>query len=320
MCRRPIGMAAIVVTRAPTRIDLGGGWTDVPPYSDREGGFVCNIAINRYAMATIGPGESGASDDHLVNALVRRLELESAAVSLESDFPVSAGLGGSSSATAAILVAAAELRGVKWAPAEIAEAGRLFEVEDLGIAGGRQDHYAATFGGALALKFGNGIEVRRIPFDARRAAEFGSRCVLIYTGESRISGDTIAAVLGAYESGEARVVDALARMRALAMLMATALEHGDFDSVGDLLGEHWRFQRDLHPSIPTARIDKIVSKAKEAGALGAKAMGASGGGCVLIIAPDGGAERVRRAVAPFGKVLDFGLDMDGVTVLKKRGE
>jgi D-glycero-alpha-D-manno-heptose-7-phosphate kinase len=307
----------MVVTRAPTRIDLGGGWTDVPPYCDREGGFVCNIAINRYATATIGPGTSGDSDDALVDAIVRRLELETASVSLTSDFPVSAGLGGSSSATAALLVAAAELRGVKWQPAEIAEAGRLFEVEDLGISGGRQDHYAATFGGALALTFGNGIEVRRIPLDAERGAEFAARCVLIYTGESRISGDTITAVLNAYKAGEKRVVNALARMRELAQLMAGALERGAFDDVGRLVGEHWQFQRALHPSIPTARIDKIIERAAKAGALGAKAMGASGGGCVLIIAPESGTDAIRSAIAPFGRMLDFGLDMNGVSVLQR---
>ena len=311
-------MSATVVTRAPTRIDLGGGWTDVPPYCDREGGFVCNVAINRYATATIGPGESRGAEDPLVRAMVRRLELETAAVSLTSDFPVSAGLGGSSSATAALLVATAELRGVKWERAEIAEAGRLFEVEEMGIAGGRQDHYAATFGGALALTFGGGIEVRRLALDARRGAEFAGRCVLIYTGESRVSGDTITAVLNAYEAGERRVVGALARMRDLARLMASALERADFDDVGRLMGEHWQFQRELHPSIPTARIDKIVSRAVGAGALGAKAMGASGGGCVLIIAPESGAERVRKAVAPFGQMVDFGMDMDGVTVLQRR--
>jgi D-glycero-alpha-D-manno-heptose-7-phosphate kinase len=310
----------MVVTRAPTRIDLGGGWTDVPPYCDREGGFVCNIAINRYATATIGVGETHESEDGLVHAMVRRLELETAAVSLTSDFPVSAGLGGSSSATAALLVATAELRGVKWNRAEIAEAGRLFEVEELGIAGGRQDHYAATFGGALALSFGSGIEVRRLSLNAQAGADFVKRCVLIYTGESRISGDTITAVLGAYKAGEKRVVNALARMRELAKLMAGALERAEFDEVGRLMGEHWQHQRALHPSIPTARIDKIIERASGAGALGAKAMGASGGGCVLIIAPDSGAERIRAAIAPFGRMLDFGLDMDGVTVMQKRDQ
>jgi D-glycero-alpha-D-manno-heptose-7-phosphate kinase len=160
--------------------------------------------------------------------------------------------------------------------------------------------------------------VRRLPLDAQQGAEFAARCVLIYTGESRISGDTINAVLDAYKAGEQRVVNALARMRDLARLMAAALERADFDDVGRLLGEHWQFQRDLHPSIPTPRIDKIISRALGAGALGAKAMGASGGGCVLIIAPASGADRVREAVAPFGKMIDFGLDMDGVTVVQGR--
>jgi D-glycero-alpha-D-manno-heptose-7-phosphate kinase len=142
--------------------------------------------------------------------------------------------------------------------------------------------------------------------------------VLIYTGESRMSGDTITAVLGAYQSGEKRVVNALARMRALAQHMAAALERGNLDDVGRLLAEHWQFQRELHPSIPTARIDKIVERATRAGALGAKAMGASGGGCVLIIAPESGVEAIRKAVAPFGKMLEFDVDMDGVTILQKR--
>lgn len=314
----------MVVTRAPTRIDLGGGWTDVPPYADREGGFVCNVAINRYATVTLREhsGSPVESSDALVRAVMRRAELERESATLESDFPVAAGLGGSSAASAALIVAAAEWRGRSWNRRDVAEEGRRIEVEDMGIAGGRQDHYAATFGGALALTFGAraAVEVHRIAMDVQRAADFVARCVLVYTGQSRISGDTITAVLGAYESGDQRVVTALAQMRDIARQMAAALEHGDFDSVGGLLGEHWRFQRELHPSIPTPLIDGIIAKAAGAGALGAKAMGASGGGCVLVIAPAAGAERVRHALAPLGRMIDFGLDMDGVTVVQRRAE
>jgi D-glycero-alpha-D-manno-heptose-7-phosphate kinase len=96
--------------------------------------------------------------------------------------------------------------------------------------------------------------------------------------------------------------------------MARVLESGALDALGELLNEHWRYQRSLHPSIPTARIDEIVARARDAGALGAKAMGASGGGCVLIIARPADAGRVRAAIGALGEIVDFGIDEDGVTV------
>lgn len=331
-----------VVARAPTRIDLGGGWTDVPPYCDREGGFVCNIAITRYATSRLQPLRVPSSppasrvpgarqdffvstshesrvaevDAPLVRAALRRSRLEDVALSLENDFPMGAGLGGSSAASAAVLGALAEWRGERWQPAAIAEEGRRIEVEELGVAGGRQDHYAATHGGALALTFTNSVAVRRIPLAAAAKQELIARATLIYTGESRISGDTITAVLGAYEAGESRVLRALRRMRELAIDMASALERFDLDSIGELLHEHWQHQRLLHPSIPTARIDEIVARSRKDGALGAKAMGASGGGCVLVIARSNNAERVREAIRPLGEILQFGIDESGLTILK----
>lgn len=322
-----------VVARAPTRIDLGGGWTDVPPYCDREGGFVCNVAIARYAVASLTavprafPDASGAShadsapelavtDAPLVRAALKRTGVRDVHVELESQFPVAAGLGGSSAASAALLAALAEWQGRSWVRKEIAEEGRRIEVEELGIAGGRQDHYAATHGGALGLTFTHKVEVRRIPLSPKTSAELAARSILVYTGQSRISGDTITAVIGAYEAGEKRVVRALARMRELAQRMAAALANEDIDSVGELLSEHWERQRSLHPSIPTPRIDEVIARARRAGALGAKAMGASGGGCVLIITRSDNADSVRDAVNSLGNVLDFEVDETGLTVLR----
>jgi D-glycero-alpha-D-manno-heptose-7-phosphate kinase len=319
-----------VVARAPTRIDLGGGWTDVPPYCDREGGFVCNIAITRYATATVTAmrDEVGVSRNNaslvnngrtpMVDAALRRKRIRDAGVALENDFPFGAGLGGSSAASAAVLGALCQWRGDQWTPAEIAEEGRRIEVEELGIAGGRQDHYAATHGGALALTFTTGVAVRRIPMSASIRAELPARATLIYTGESRISGDTITAVLDAYQAGEPRVLLALRRMREVAVEMARALEQGDLDAVGELLGEHWSRQRSLHPSIPTPRIDEIVARSLQVGALGAKAMGASGGGCVLVLARASNAESVRDALRAFGEVIAFDLDESGLTIVKGR--
>lgn len=162
-----------VRVRAPTRIDLGGGWTDVPPYADHEGGFVCNVAIDRYATATIvagrEPAPASGADSPLIRAALKRAGLTGVHASIQSDFPVSAGLGGSSAASAALLGAIAAWRGEPWERRAIAEAGRRIEVEELGIAGGRQDHYAATHGGALALTFSQTVQVRRLAVSGARA-------------------------------------------------------------------------------------------------------------------------------------------------------
>ena len=202
-----------------------------------------------------------------------------------------------------------------WDPLEIAEEGRRIEVEELGVPGGRQDHYAATHGGALALAFTDRVRVERLAITEATKRELVSRATLVYTGESRISGDTITAVLSAYQAKEAHVLRALKRMRELAVEMATALKLGDIDALGGLVGEHWEHQRSLHPSIPTPHIDEIVARSRAAGALGTKAMGASGGGCVLVIARPGGSRDVREAVRPLGQILDFDIDESGLTVL-----
>jgi D-glycero-alpha-D-manno-heptose-7-phosphate kinase len=287
--------ARTVKVRAPTRIDLGGGWTDVPPYCDDEGGFVCNLAIDRYATATLGASADASAHSSaagpLIRAALRRAGLVGVDVSLESDFPLGAGLGGSSAASAALLGAIAAWRDESWDHREIAEEGRRIEVEELGIAGGRQDHYAATHGGALALRFSSTVEVRRIALSAATRSKFERRAFLVYTGESRISGGNITEVLRAYGRREPRVVIALARMRALAEEICGCLEDGDLDSVGALVGEHWSHQRTLHPAIPTPLIDEIVSRAYANGALGSKA---------------------RAAIAPLGTIVPFRLDTEGL--------
>jgi D-glycero-alpha-D-manno-heptose-7-phosphate kinase len=308
-----------VIARAPTRIDLGGGWTDVPPYCDREGGFVCSIAISRYAIARIidGPETPVSMENPIVRAAVKRTGAAGTAIQLQNDFPVGAGLGGSSSASAAVLGGLAAWNGRDIDRVAIAEEGRRIEVEDLGIAGGRQDHYAATHGGALGLTFTSAVRVQRLALPASTRRELVASCSLIYTGESRVSAETITAVLGAYEAGEPRVLHALRSMRELAIDMADALAAGDLHALGELVGEHWDHQRSLHPSIPTQRIDDIVATARRAGALGAKAMGASGGGCVLVLSRAGKTDEVRHALRGFGELVDFDIDDAGLTVNRK---
>ena len=287
----------------------------MPPYCEREGGFVCNVAIDRYATVSLTDDRAPSDQTPLVLAAMKRAGVQ-ASVALRNDFPVGSGLGGSSAASAALFSALAEWRGMTWDRSELAELGRRVEVEDLGIAGGRQDHYAATFGGALALTFTSETTVRRLRLSDAARDELTARCLLIYTGESRISGETITAVLGAYERGDRGVTRALARMKELARSMAKSLERGDIDAVGEAVGEHWIHQRSLHPSIPTARIDEIVARARANGAVGAKALGASGGGSVLVIGRPERMAALDAALRGLGETMRFGLDTDGVAIVE----
>jgi D-glycero-alpha-D-manno-heptose-7-phosphate kinase len=290
----------------------------VPPYADVEGGVVCAVAIARYATAELtdaaGPVPHGEAEEPLVRAALARTQPADAKprVRLHSDFPMGAGLGGSSAASAALLGALDTWCGIPIDRAAIAERGRRIEVEDLAVPGGRQDHYCATFGGLLALAFGAAVQVRRLALPPALRESLERRCVLVYSGQSRISGDTITGVLEGYRRGDARVTFALARMRELARQMIAALDQGDVDALALLVGEHWTHQRALHPGIPTPAIDAIIECAGRAGGLGAKATGASGGGCVVAIARDGHETDLRRALGAFGELVPFTLDETGL--------
>lgn len=311
-----------VTVRAPTRLDFGGGWTDVPPYSLEQGGRVCSVAIARYATVQLSdaqasdPSSEHALDSALARAALGRNALTHCRAFIHSDFPMGAGLGGSSAAGVALAAAIRVWRGQPLDDRDaIAEESRATEAEELGIPGGRQDHYAAAWGGALDLAFGERTGVTRIDLSPATRTALESRCVVVYTGESRISGDTITAVMNAYAARELRVMGALQRMKELAGEMAAALALGDIDTLAAAVGEHWIHQRSLDPAIPTPLIDRLLLAARDAGAIGGKALGASGGGCVLAIAAEDRTDDVRRAMAALGEPLEFRCDEEGVRVL-----
>lgn len=315
---------AVLVARAPTRLDFGGGWTDVPPYSEERGGCVCNVAIELHAVATVQaaerdtePEQRANPDNALAAAAIRRAGMPNVQVRVDAEYPLQAGLGGSSAAGVAVLGALAAWRGEDIGLADLAEESRRLEVEDLGIAGGRQDHYAAAMGGALGLWFDGGVNTRRIPLSEKLVEALNRRCVVAYTGQSRISGTTITAVVDAYRAREARVLGALDRLRDLAVAMVASLERGDVDELGALVGEHWIHQRTLHPAIPTPVIDAVLADAARAGAVGGKALGASGGGCVLAIAAEGREDAVRAAMARRAQPIAARVAQRGFHVIAK---
>jgi D-glycero-alpha-D-manno-heptose-7-phosphate kinase len=238
-------------------------------------------------------------------------------VEISSDFPLGAGLGGSSAAGVAVNGALTMWRGAPFDRGALAEQSRAIEVEDLGVPGGRQDHYAAAYGGALALTFGEDTRVRRLSVSHACKEALERRCIVVYTGQSRLSGDTITAVLDAYRNRDRRVLHALERMKALARAMADELCASEIDQLGELVWEHWLHQRSLHPSIPTPLIDAILERARAAGARGGKALGASGGGCVLIIAGDDNVDRVTAAVTELAPhLVPIQIDESGLTCIR----
>jgi D-glycero-alpha-D-manno-heptose-7-phosphate kinase len=245
---------------------------------------------------------------------MRRAHLDGVAITLMTDFPPGAGLGGSSAVGIALQAAIAAWRGESVSRDELVDRSRAVEVEELGVAGGWQDHYAAAFGGALGLAFTDRIAVRPLPMSDELATALEQRCIIGYTGQSRISGTTITAVLNAYHDRESDVVRALQRMAELARLMAEAITSESVDGLGELVGEHWRHQRSLHPRITTPRIERTLAAAYEAGAIGGKALGASGGGCVVVIAREGRESNVREAISRVATLIPFGIDRDGVRV------
>jgi D-glycero-alpha-D-manno-heptose-7-phosphate kinase len=295
---------------------------------------VCNLALASYARSTMRSIAQGVElhadgaeyhaahanrlradgDASLGAAALTRAGLTQVRLEQVSEFPRGAGLGGSSAAGVAVAAALAAWNGESLSRAELAERSRALEVEELGIAGGFQDHYAAAYGGALALTFRTTTSAREIPLSDRLVRALERQCLVAYTGESRISGATITAVLDGYRDRVPRVISALARMKALAGQMIDALERESVDDLGCLVGEHWQHQRALHEKITTPSIDRLLDTARAHGALGGKALGASGGGSVLIIAPEARVDEVRAHVSPLARLLPFIVDREGAHV------
>ena len=295
---------------APVRLDFAGGWTDVPPFSAREGGIVVNAAIRmlvhvelklggpRIKLAALDLGEELECANAAGFVMDGRLSLHKAALRMfptqsactlttRSEVPPGSGLGSSGALDVALVAALTRARGEHLSQQEIAEHGWYLEAVEAQIPGGKQDQFAASLGGFHRLSFRDpdvGIEPITLAPDFAAALE--RQTLLCYTGQSRVSGATIARVMAAYERGDSGVTRALRAIKDTAGRMADALRAADLGGVGALLAENWRHQQALDPEMRTAPMAALERALAEAGSLGGKAVGAGAGGCMVFLVRD----------------------------------
>jgi len=293
---------------APVRLDFAGGWTDVPPFSRREGGVVVNAAIRLSAHVELELGgalirlvshdlgqvlecanSGGLVLDGKLNLLKASLRMfpvtHPCTLTTRSDAPPGSGLGTSGALNVALVACLTAARQERLEPRDIAEHAWHLETVEAGNPGGRQDQLAAALGGFHRLTFRDpDVGIEPMTLDPAFALELERRTVLCYTGVSRVSGETIARVMGAYERGDPGVTGALRALKEVAHRMADALRAADLAHVGALLTENWRHQQALDPAIQTADMARLERAMADAGALGGKAAGAGAGGAMFFVA------------------------------------
>jgi len=327
----------IAHARAPLRIDLAGGWTDVGPYSARAGGAVVNVAITLHAHAQVRRRRGGVALRALdLGAVVNarrtsdlrpdgELALLKAAtcrlgpatgfeVTTTSDAPPSSGLGGSGAMGVALVAAFAALEGRRPQPAEIAQRAHQIETGDAALLGGKQDQYAAALGGLQFLEFGaQRVGATRLDPPADQVHELERHLVLCHTGASRLSGAMHRQVWDRFAAADAAIRRALDGLRACALEMRDALSAGDVARVGEVLARNWELQQALGEGVRTEPMRRLECAAEAAGSAGCKACGAGAGGCMIFLAKAGRAFDVAAALrAAGGQVLPFSFDTTGV--------
>jgi len=321
----------IIRSKAPLRLSLAGGGTDLAEYSDLHGGAILNTTINMFAHATITPRKHGI----VLNAVDQRQRVESESASqlpvdgtldlakgvynrIVRDFnhsaplsfelqtfvdaPPGSGLGSSSTLVVAMIGAFAEWLKLPLGEYDIAHLAYDIERVDLGFAGGHQDQYAATFGGWNFMEFSADDKVIVNPLRIRQdyLQELEFNLVLYYTGTSRLSSTIIAGQIANLQSNTGASLEGMHRLKEQAFMMKEALLTGELDRMGDILDYGWKFKKDTASDISNPQIDEIYEAATRAGAMGGKISGAGGGGYMMFYCPGNTRYSVIDALHEFG--------------------
>lgn len=321
----------IVRARAPLRLGLAGGGTDVSPYCDIHGGYVLNVTIDRYAYAVIKtldePVVKFAATDqqtetiqvvHAPLVLNGKLDLHKAVynemiqrynggepipleLSTFCDAPAGSGLGSSSTLVVAMVRAFVELLNLPLDDYAIAHLAFKIERVDCGLQGGRQDQYSATFGGFNFMEF---YADERAVINSLRIknwimCELEASLLLFYTGVSRESAKIIADQSNNVREGSLVAIDAMHGIKQEALVMKECLLKGDFQGIVDSMLLGWENKKRSAKTVSNPHIEEIYDAAIGAGALAGKVSGAGGGGFMMFFVPPDRRMDVVRALKGF---------------------
>ena len=325
----------IIRSKAPLRLGLAGGGSDVSPYSDLYGGQILNATINLSAYCTIEtqPGEMVRIDAYdcdthvecpldmalapapdLIRGVYRRLVQDFGPVpgafriTTYNDAPAGSGLGTSSTMVVCILKCFAEWMNLPLGDYETARLAYEIERKDLALAGGKQDQYAAAFGGFNFMEFHQDdiVLVNPLKIKSWIVDELESSMVLYYTGRSRSSAAIISEQQKNTSSGNAVAIEAMHRIRQSSTDMKFALLKGDMAEFGRILGQAWEDKKKMAGAITNPVIQEAFDAAMAAGAVAGKVSGAGGGGFIMLMVPPIRKMAVVRALEGLpGKVVPF---------------
>ena len=305
----------IIRSKSPLRLGIAGGGTDVSPYSDTFGGFVLNATIDLYAYCTIEETSSGfiefsavdlnKVEKHLsipklnldgnldlhkgvYNSIVNKFNNNSPLsfkLTTYSDAPPGSGLGSSSSMVVAILKAFVEWLSLPLGEYDIAHLAYEIERIDIGLSGGKQDQYAAAFGGFNYMEFYKNDKVIVNPLRIKNwiKDELEASMILYYTGASRSSATIINQQKKNTTNGNKKTIEALHSLKNDAVMMKEAVLKGDINRFSEILGQSWIDKKKIASKISNPMIDNIFNIALKNGVKSGKVSGAGGGGFIVFV-------------------------------------
>lgn len=311
----------MIISRTPLRISFAGGGTDLLDFCDQHGGAVVSTTIDKWVHVIVATRferdiRVSYSETEIVDTardvrheLVREaLKVTGLPRGLEvvtlADVPSrGTGLGSSSAVTVGLLNALYAYQGIYKSSFDLAEEAARIEIDVLGKPIGRQDHYAAAYGGFNLIEFlprGGGTRVEPLVCPNRTLERLHRLLLLFYTGRQRPADLVLLGQRRAIQDGRAN--EALGAMRDLAYELRDRLTAGDVSEVGQILHRNWELKRVLAPGITTDEVDELYQRARDAGAVGGKILGAGGGGFLLTVVPTERHAAVRAALGPLREV------------------
>jgi len=324
----------MIITRSPLRITLGGGGTDLPSYYRQHGGFLIAAAIDKHVYVTVmRPFVKGiflkysklehvetidAVQHPIIREAIRMLGFKTPQVEITTvaDIPAGTGLGSSGSFSTALLKALYAHRRRLLHPNELAELACEIEIERLGEPIGKQDQYAAAYGGVTCFTFNQDGTVDARPLKASMDVlfELEDNLLLFFTGFSRSAGSILQDQKMRTEMSDPAMIENLHFVKELGLRSLEALESGQTTRFGELLHEHWEHKKLRSIGMSNPQIDQWYDLGRKNGAIGGKLVGAGGGGFLLFYSEDH--KRLRAAMASAGlEEVRFRFDFEGARVL-----